>query len=305
MWGKIVGFLAIAWFIGLFAMVRFEAVGVLLQILITILFCVFGILAIKMNGKSKNTKESQESQAQESPEQETTTEVKQEAVTAPQEQTKQESAESLEKKEAEAVKKELSRYNQRFISWRNGFKTYENNNSVGAMYERYIGYLIESKLKTSVVYNGRIMGFDDEGVDLYYYREGKKVIVQCKCYARKSIHNKELRAFVGAREMERQKDGGECFASFYAHSDILNDEQKDFLRNAGVSYEVIPYSVDYPKIKYSATRDKYFLPNHQEYDRLDLKEDNIFYFETYEFMSHVIKRVKDMIAENNNTNPTA
>lgn len=303
MWEKIVGFLAIAWFIGLFAMVRFEAVGVLLQILITILFCVFGILAIKMNGKSKNTKESQ---AQEAPKQETSAETKQEAVTAPQEQTKQESVESLEKKEAEAVEKELSRYNQRFISWRNGFKTYENNSSVGAMYERYIGYLIESKLKTSVVYNGRIMGFDDDGVDLYYYNEsGNKVIVQCKCYARKSIHNKELRAFVGAREMERQKEGGECFASFYAHSDILNDEQKDFLRNAGVSYEVIPYSVDYPKIKYSATRDKYFLPNHQEYDRLDFKEDNILYFETYEFMSHVIKRVKDMIAENNNTNPTA
>ena len=192
----------------------------------------------------------------------------------------------------------LYRYNSIFFYWLKGDKSDYNNAMVGAMYERFIGYIIEKEYNVSVYYNGRVEGYNDEGIDLYFYIDSNgirtKYIVQCKCYSRKKIHTKELRAFIGAREIEKQKEEN-VIGFFIAHSDILTQEQKDILMDVGISYRIIEYDVKYPKIKYSPKLDRYFLPKDEEYDKLDFLKDSIMYFNNYQEMQEFINVVKNIL----------
>jgi hypothetical protein len=61
-------------------------------------------------------------------------------------------------------------------------KRTKSNWEIGRLYERYIGYLYESK-GWRVTYHGAIMGFEDFGRDLICVSDGQTEIIQAKCWS--------------------------------------------------------------------------------------------------------------------------
>lgn len=62
---------------------------------------------------------------------------------------------------------------------------------IGRDYERYVGYLYESR-GWSVIYRGILKGFRDKGRDLVCAKEGVVHIVQCKCWRREAEVGEEV-----------------------------------------------------------------------------------------------------------------
>jgi hypothetical protein len=75
---------------------------------------------------------------------------------------------------------------------------------IGRDYERYVGYLYESR-GWSVIYRGILKGFRDKGRDLVCAKEGVVHIVQCKCWRREAEVGEEvIRRLLGTTHQYRQ-----------------------------------------------------------------------------------------------------
>ena len=62
----------------------------------------------------------------------------------------------------------------------------KSNLEIGRLYERYIGYIYESQ-GWKVKYEGIIKGFEDFGRDLICEKDGKHLIIQCKCWSKDKV----------------------------------------------------------------------------------------------------------------------
>jgi len=156
---------------------------------------------------------------------------------------------------------------------------------IGRDFERYIGYLYESK-GNAVYYQGIIEGLEDLGRDLICIRDNDASIVQCKYWSKaKQIHEKHIFQLYGTVIAYRiDHPHMNTFASFVT-STSLSERAKQFAQELQVEVVENHPLEPYPSIKCNVSRRDgtriYHLPFDQQYDRTLIEEEsNECYVET-------------------------
>ena len=154
----------------------------------------------------------------------------------------------------------------------------KTNKEIGTDYERYIGYLYETK-GYSVEYFGIEKGMEDLGRDLVCINDNEILIVQCKCWSNrknKVIHEKHINQLYGTTIMYklRHNHTGKIVKSVFISTVPCTNTAREFAEYLGVTFKQIPLE-KYPMIKCNinkATKEKiYHLPFDQQYDKCSIK----------------------------------
>lgn len=158
------------------------------------------------------------------------------------------------------------------------YKRKKTNKEIGTDYERYIGYLYETK-GYKVEYFGIEKGMEDLGRDLVCINDNEILIVQCKCWSNrknKVIHEKHINQLYGTTIMYklRHNHTGKIVKSVFISTVPCTNTAREFAEYLGVTFKQIPLE-KYPMIKCNinkATKEKiYHLPFDQQYDKCSIK----------------------------------
>lgn len=163
----------------------------------------------------------------------------------------------------------------------------KSKRQIGRDYERYVGWLYESK-GYSVEYKGILDGLEDLGRDLICRKDGRTVIIQCKYWSKdKLIHEKHINQLFGTYMhymIEMHRDGAQnglfdvfdlardsgCSACFWTKTS-LSDTARAFADALGIEVHEHEEIGDYPMIKCNINRlsgEKiYHLPFDINYDK--------------------------------------
>jgi len=150
---------------------------------------------------------------------------------------------------------------------------------VGRDYERYVGYLYESK-GWSVRYQGIVEGLADLGRDLIATAGRQIEIVQCKRWSRdKLIHEKHIFQLYGTIIAYRIDNPRDRVDGVLWTSTLLSDRAKQFAEALRIR-TVEGHSIQsYPCIKCNVSRRDgtkiYHLPFDQQYDRTLIEEERL------------------------------
>lgn len=156
---------------------------------------------------------------------------------------------------------------------------------IGRDYERYIGYLYESK-GYGVYYQGIVEGLADLGRDLVCAKDKSAEIVQCKYWSKeKQIHEKHIFQLFGTAIAYRIDHPKMRVTPWFVTSTILSETAKRFAKELDVRWSDNYPLEHYPCIKCNVSqRDGtkiYHLPFDQQYDRTLIEEErNECYVET-------------------------
>jgi len=156
---------------------------------------------------------------------------------------------------------------------------------IGRDYERYVGYLYESK-GYGVYYQGIVEGLADLGRDVIATKGKVVEVIQCKYWSRyKEIHEKHICQFKGTvLKYCIENPNKKVLGKFYT-STKLSDTAKKFAEALEIEpIENFPLE-PYPSIKCNLSRRNnekiYHLPFDQQYDRTIIEEErNECYAET-------------------------
>jgi hypothetical protein len=181
---------------------------------------------------------------------------------------------------------------QKKLDWYWG-KPNKSNWQIGRDYERYIGYLYETK-GWNVYYHGK-KGFEDLGRDLICRKTDTVEIVQCKYWAReKIIHEKHIYYLFGTTvEYYLENFGSQedfhlaLFPSLVRKKNVIpklvttidvSPKAEQVAKVLGVVIEKVP-SESYPSVKCNVARrtgEKIFhLPFDQQYDTILIEEERL------------------------------
>ena len=162
---------------------------------------------------------------------------------------------------------------------------------LGKMYERYVGYLYESK-GYSVEYSGINRGLEDLGRDLVC-RKGKTIeVVQCKYWSqyKNVFENRIFQHFGTTFEYKMQNKGLRIIPVFYTTTK-LSDTARKFAEAMKMKLvENHEFDKSYPCIKCNIGRDGskiYHLPFDQQYDKVNIEP------EKGEFFAKTVKEAED------------
>lgn len=156
---------------------------------------------------------------------------------------------------------------------------------IGRDYERYIGYLYETK-GYDVYYQGIVEGLADLGRDVIASQGKDVIVIQCKYWSQeKVIHEKHICQFKGTvLKYEIENPDKKVLGKFYT-STKLSDTARKFAVALNIEFiENFPL-IPYPSIKCNVSRRNnekiYHLPFDQQYDRTLIEEErNECYVET-------------------------
>lgn len=182
-------------------------------------------------------------------------------------------------------------------------KRKRSKREIGKEYERYIGYLYESK-GYKVEYKGILSGLEDLGRDLICTKDDEAIIIQCKCWSKnKVIHEKHINQLFGTfvkYQIEQQtkenpnikpyvvtNNTGENhkYRAGFVTSTKLSPTAQSFADALGIERrEEFPLK-DFPMIKCNVSRKTgekiYHLPFDNSYDSVYIeKERGEFYAST-------------------------
>jgi len=156
---------------------------------------------------------------------------------------------------------------------------------IGRDYERYIGYLYESR-GYSVYYQGIVEGFADLGRDLICIQDNNIEVVQCKHWRKeRSIHEKHIFQLYGTTVAYRIDHNRSRVSACFVTSTELSERAKQFADELKIkTLENYPLE-HYPCIKCNVSRKDgtkiYHLPFDQQYDKTLIEEErNERYVET-------------------------
>ncbi|MFI3263521.1 MAG: restriction endonuclease [Rikenellaceae bacterium] len=163
-------------------------------------------------------------------------------------------------------------------------KKHHTKSHIGKMYERYIGWMFESK-GYKVEYCGIKNGLNDLGRDLICIGQGKVYVVQCKYWSdKKKLHENVICQLFGTAvklKIDVRKSGSILFND-YSLGDMriipclisnidISDTAKEFTKELNVTYMRIAFDKNYPIIKCNIGMKGeriYHLPFDQQYDRV-------------------------------------
>lgn len=154
---------------------------------------------------------------------------------------------------------------------------------IGYAFERYYGYLMESK-DYSVDYWGIKNGKSDGGIDLVAKNKKEIVYIQCKYWSKKTeIRENVISQLYGAslnlalqngtsvEQFTKEVKEGKIKMILATHT-ILSKEAREFANRLGVIYEENIEMVDYPMVKLVEGEDKiYYIPTDEQYDTIIYK----------------------------------
>lgn len=163
---------------------------------------------------------------------------------------------------------------------------------LGRIYERYVGYLYESKGYT-VEYTGIFKGYEDLGRDLVCTKGNEIIIIQCKNWSQfKTIFEKHIFQFFGTVFQYRDENPKKRVRAIFYTTTELSDLARRFARELKIELEEkFKMSKDYPSIKCNISRvDRtkiYHLPFDQQYDNVQIEYDK------GEFYCRTVKEAED------------
>lgn len=159
----------------------------------------------------------------------------------------------------------------------------KTNWEVGIEYERYIGYLCESR-GYHVRYYGATMKKEDMGRDLILQHGKKVILIQCKRWAKeKVIHENHVFQLAGSVfEYQYSHPDTDVIGAFVA-TNGFSPVAKLCAERLGIKlYPNIPFA-EYPRIKCNIGRDGqkiFHLPMDQQYDNVQICDDGERYVST-------------------------
>lgn len=159
----------------------------------------------------------------------------------------------------------------------------KTNWEVGIEYERYIGYLCESR-GYHVRYYGATMKKEDMGRDLILQHGKKVILIQCKRWAKeKVIHENHVFQLAGSVfEYQYSHPDADVIGAFVA-TNGFSPVAKLCAERLGIKlYPNIPFA-EYPRIKCNIGRDGqkiFHLPMDQQYDNVQICDDGERYVST-------------------------
>lgn len=142
---------------------------------------------------------------------------------------------------------------------------------IGRLYERYVGYLFESK-GYKVDYIGVFKGYEDLGRDLICTKGNEVVVIQCKNWSQfKTIYEKHIFQFFGTVFEYRDKNPGKKIRAVFYSTTKLSDLARRFGKELGIEIiENHKFDQSYPSIKCNISQKDglriYHLPFDQQYD---------------------------------------
>lgn len=158
-------------------------------------------------------------------------------------------------------------------------KRNKSKKEIGREYERYIGYLYESK-GYKVEYFGILKGLNDMGRDLICTKGNMTVIIQCKCWSKdKVIHEKHINQLYGSlteyKIQHKDSTRRRYKAAFYTTTQ-LSDMALAFAD--ALKIEVVHEELgDFPMVKCNIGRKNmekiYHLPFDQNYDKVRIEPE--------------------------------
>lgn len=172
-------------------------------------------------------------------------------------------------------------------------KSKKTNWEIGRDYERYIGYIYETK-GYEVSYFGIFEGLEDLGRDLICSKNGKVSIVQCKCWSKnKVIHEKHINQLYGttikyliSNQNYPINSKVNLFQSLkvnynitpvFITSTILSKTAREFAKALDVEIHEEEKLIRYPIIKCNISKSTgeriYHLPFDQQYDKIKINNN--------------------------------
>lgn len=186
----------------------------------------------------------------------------------------------------------------RYLKWK------KSNWEIGKMYERYVGYLYESK-GYKVEYVGIEKGFEDLGRDLICRNAKETLVVQCKYWAShkeireahiNQLYGTTVKHFIDEFKNRSEKLKNTLFPDLLAKDEVkikpvfftstkLSKTAEDFASALGIQIiQEHPFDQNYPMIKCnlnSQTGEKiYHLPIDQQYDNVLMQNEERTYVRT-------------------------
>ncbi len=143
---------------------------------------------------------------------------------------------------------------------------------IGAMYERYVGYLYEIE-GYEVNYHGLMKGLEDLGRDIIATKGDEIVVIQCKNWAKfRTIHEKHIFQFFGTVFQYKDENPGKSVRAIFVTSTKLSDLARRFSLALGIELqEEAAMDKKYPCIKCNISQVDgskiYHLPFDQQYDK--------------------------------------
>tara|TARA_R110000764_G_scaffold217307_1_gene304438 strand:+ start:492 stop:1664 length:1173 start_codon:yes stop_codon:yes gene_type:complete len=183
-------------------------------------------------------------------------------------------------------------------------KSKKSNWEIGKMYERYVGYLYESK-GYKVEYVGIEKGFEDLGRDLICRNAKETLVVQCKYWAShkeireahiNQLYGTTVKHFIDEFKNRSEKLKNTLFPDLLARDEVkikpvfftstkLSKTAEDFAIALGIQIiQEHPFDQNYPMIKCnlnSQTGERiYHLPIDQQYDNVLMQNEERTYVRT-------------------------
>jgi len=156
---------------------------------------------------------------------------------------------------------------------------------IGRDYERYVGYLYETR-GYNVYYQGIVEGLSDLGRDLICRKDNWVEIIQCKYWSRRNpIHEKHIFQLLGTVIAYRIDNPKMRVEPWFITSTLLSETAKRFAKELDIRWTENYPLKSYPCIKCNVSRRDgekiYHLPFDQQYDRTLVEEErNECYVET-------------------------
>ena len=174
--------------------------------------------------------------------------------------------------------RKLSSVKRNQLALDNYWKKKHSKVEIGKMYERYIGFLYETK-GYDVFYHGITLGKGDLGRDLICKTPTETLIIQCKYWSQfKTIHEKHIFYFFGTIFEYKINNPNENIKGIFYCTTNLSALARKFCSSLDICLEE-KYSMDreYPCVKCNiskSTNEKiYHLPFDQQYDKIKIEPE--------------------------------
>lgn len=145
---------------------------------------------------------------------------------------------------------------------------------IGISYERYIGYIYETK-NYKVIYNGALEGFNDLGRDIIAENKDEILIIQCKYWKKERIIHENVVFQLYGTMILKQLNTSKKVKGILVTTTSLSEEAKQIAQYLNIQVrENETFDKTYPCIKCNINRitnEKiYHLPFDQQYDRIQI-----------------------------------
>lgn len=146
---------------------------------------------------------------------------------------------------------------------------------IGVDYERYIGYLYETK-GYKVKYSGAVDRLKDMGRDLICTRGSETLVIQCKRWSiHKTIHEKHIFQLFGSTIQLKYLNPEKNYIPIFVTTTQLSEVASYCAQQLGIEIIEKEKYTDYPCIKCNISKDGskiYHLPFDQQYDKISIDQ---------------------------------